>query len=68
MNGVSNKNWIFANRNMTGRKQYGGPILIGVLGVGMIGLGLLPRMKGISAAPIKCIARFEKALQSGARP
>ena len=59
MNGCSNKNCVFAYRNMTGMKQYGGPILIGVLGVSMIGLGLLPRMKGRVGYPIKLIARHK---------
>jgi len=40
-------------------KKYGGSILIGVLGVSMIGLGLLPRMKGRVGYPIKLIARHK---------
>ena len=46
MNGCPYKNCVFAYRNVTGPKKYGGVMLIGVLGVSMIGLGLLPRMKG----------------------
>jgi len=64
MNVCSYKNCVFAYRNMTDPKKYGGSMLIGVLGVSMIGLGLLPRMKGRVVYPIKCIARH-KAL--GAR-
>ena len=40
------KNYVFANRNMTGWNKYGGPMLIGGLGLSMIGFGLLLGMKG----------------------
>ena len=57
MNGCSYKNYIFAYRNMIDPKKYGGSILIGVLGVSMIGLGLLPRMKGRVVSPSNVLLR-----------
>ena len=59
MNDCSYKNYVFAYRNMTDPKKYGGPMLIGVLGVSMIGLGLLPRMKGRVGQSVKLIARIK---------
>ena len=59
MNCCSYKNCVFAYRNMIDPKKYGGPMLIGVLGISMIGLGLLPRMKGRVGYPIKLIARHK---------
>ena len=62
MNGCPYKNYVFANRNMTGPKKYGMPMLIGVLGVSLIGLGLLPRMKGRMGQPIKCISTAKRVV------
>ena len=60
MNGCPYKNYVFANRNMTGPKKYGMPMLIGVLGVSMIGFGLLLRMKGRVVNPSNVLLRLRR--------